>query len=420
MSGAGPHFVTTALLHFDHPDIVLIDQLYMIRQWYTPASVTWHSMDATWLEDFNRKHELKQAAKKATEEEAAKKAAEKEAAKQEQAANDNQDDDEPIYSRYKDLTVVDPMGAPKEIRKFKMEPNVISFGSAKLDIFRSSNAANGISSAEWFPAENGWDQKTLDEWQNLLGGDRIDESAYETSQKDQFGPYAAGSYMSHYKLMKSFQTRVNQNPPDLYLVFEDDSRCFKGLLSEVENIVRRLPLDWDILYLGGRHISYFGDFFPSLIANATSASLRSDICRGAFGKAAGPLAPDGSRNISNNDPYWRAMYLIDSEAYVLNPNRLGVVLGVLEDQVDDGHEPVDQRLARYMAMGKIHAYSSAQQLCIQEHSDPDWDLETPRPWEGSFGFPTEAVNSHPGISQTHMWGKILLDKEESAHCVGAY
>lgn len=52
LNGAGPSFVTAALYFFDDPDIVLIDQLYMIRQWYTPKSVTYHSVDATWRESY--------------------------------------------------------------------------------------------------------------------------------------------------------------------------------------------------------------------------------------------------------------------------------------------------------------------------------------------------------------------------------
>jgi len=54
MAGAGPTFITVALYHFDDPDIVLIDQLYMIRQWFTPRSVTYHTMDGTWRESYCR------------------------------------------------------------------------------------------------------------------------------------------------------------------------------------------------------------------------------------------------------------------------------------------------------------------------------------------------------------------------------
>jgi hypothetical protein len=141
-----------------------------------------------------------------------------------------------------------------------------------------------------------------------------------------------------------------------------------------------------------------------------------------FGKATGPLAPDGSRNISRSDPYWRAMYHVHTHAYVVNPDRIERVLAVLEEKV--GHEPIDQRLANAMASESLIAYMTSENMCEQASLmstyTPGWDGKTPQPWMGHFGFPENAVHQHPGISESHMWGRIVLDEHDSPSCQGVY
>uniref|UniRef100_A0A7S2UCA2 Uncharacterized protein n=1 Tax=Attheya septentrionalis TaxID=420275 RepID=A0A7S2UCA2_9STRA len=61
MSGVGSSFVTAAMYIYDDPDIILIDQNFMIRQSpVTEAHITYHTMDGTWLEDYKKAQELKQ------------------------------------------------------------------------------------------------------------------------------------------------------------------------------------------------------------------------------------------------------------------------------------------------------------------------------------------------------------------------
>jgi hypothetical protein len=61
MSGVGSSFVTAAMYIYDDPDIILIDQNFMIRQSpVTEAHITYHTMDGTWLEDYQKAQELKQ------------------------------------------------------------------------------------------------------------------------------------------------------------------------------------------------------------------------------------------------------------------------------------------------------------------------------------------------------------------------
>jgi hypothetical protein len=50
MSGAGPDFLTAAVSYFDDPDVVFVHKNHLInRRFITNQSVTYHTMDATWL-----------------------------------------------------------------------------------------------------------------------------------------------------------------------------------------------------------------------------------------------------------------------------------------------------------------------------------------------------------------------------------
>ncbi|EJK56356.1 hypothetical protein THAOC_23775 [Thalassiosira oceanica] len=176
--------------------------------------------------------------------------------------------------------------------------------------FKDFVQANLSSEGEfnWVHGENGWDQRVADEWVGLTGGPALNVTTYKPFEKDQFGPHAA-----------------------------------------VHKTLTALPDDWDILFFGSRPISYFDDFNGTKPGASTPSSLRQDICNGMFGKARGPLAPDGSRNISNHDPYWRASYLVHTHAYAVNPRRIEHVLKVLEGK--QGHEPIDARFAKAMDSG---------------------------------------------------------------------
>lgn len=226
--------------------------------------------------------------------------------------------------------------------------------------------------------------------------------------------------MSHYYLMKYLHHKYTGSA-SAYVVFEDDARCITGWREQVDKTLSFLPDDWDLLFIGGRPISYFHEF-NRVSSFGAQFSLRHDICTGVFGKASGPLAPDGSRNISRSDPYWRAMYLVHTHAYVLNPVRMQRVLGVLEGK--EGHEPIDQRLATAMANSRLVAYMTPENICEQSNLmltyTPDWNGKTPQPWMGHFGFPEEALRQHPSISESHMWGKIILDQDDSEECRGKY
>ena len=229
--------------------------------------------------------------------------------------------------------------------------------------------------------------------------------------------------MSHYKLIRHLDgVGEPSHSAGAYIVFEDDARCIRDWQNEVLKTLTALPDDWDILFFGGRPISYFHEFSGTKSGASNPSSLRHDICSGMFGKARGPLAPDGTRNISNCDPYWRASYLVHTHAYAINPRRIDRVLEVLEGK--QGHESIDARFAKAMDSGMLAAYMTPENICEQSdlmsYYTPNWDGVTPQPWLGHFGFPPEAVKQHPGIHEAHMWGRILLDGDDSPACTGVY
>ncbi len=264
---------------------------------------------------------------------------------------------------------------------------VIGRNSAHYRNFLDANNFSG-GDFSWVPHTVGHDQRVLDEWREIAGGDPLNIEDYDPTVKYQFGPHAAGCYLSHFKLLKLLQ----RSDPTLgaYVVFEEDARCVRGWRAQVDKALALLPQDWDIYFIGGRPISYFTKFEKEA---KYGISLRRDICMGVFGEANGSLAPDGGRNISKADPYWRAMYHVHTHAYVVNPRNIGNILAVLERK--EGHEPIDQRLSNAMASGRLNAFMSTENICEQEDLMdsyvPSWDGVTPQPWLGHFGFPDAAV-----------------------------
>lgn len=66
--------------------------------------------------------------------------------------------------------------------------------------------------------------------------------------------------------------------------------------------------------------------------DSSKETLRRDICRGAFGKGTAPLAPDGSRELSEDQPYCQIKCLLNTHAYVVNPKRIHRVMDVLKPE----------------------------------------------------------------------------------------
>jgi hypothetical protein len=114
----------------------------------------------------------------------------------------------------------------------------------------------------------------------------------------------------------------------------------------------------------------------------TNQLIRHAICQGDFGKASGPLAPDGSRSLSqdnNQQAYWRSDYLTNTHSYVVNPQRVGHVASLLHPTMD---VPVDIRLGDLMKAGQLNAYMTTRMWCDQT-TQP---LLEPQTWSGFFVF----------------------------------
>jgi hypothetical protein len=281
----------------------------------------------------------------------------------------------------------------------------------------------------WWQGVNGFDPKTLKLWQELWGGSeiRLDDFQLDSNAeinnvtvtkkdpKDPNGPHAIGCSLSHWTLVRQLQYNQRQHihsgndrPVDYYIVFEDDAVCSSDLHSKISNVVRRLPSDWDMLYLGGKpfslvqNVTYtytyphphthrhggdvhdpatqnkemrrtINEFFKhdDETNNNNKVKNQTDFCSRVYRTATGPLAPDGSRHLRPDQPYWKINYMTNIEAYVVNSRSLDKVLNVLDpygghDRHGDYNFPGDIRLANAMNSGDLNVFMSPQKLCFQE------------------------------------------------------
>lgn len=157
-----------------------------------------------------------------------------------------------------------------------------------------------------------------------------------------------------------------------------------------------LPYDWDMLYIGGKPITYFKG--PVRRFNdSTKDSLRRDICRGAFGLGSTPLAPDGTRNLTEDQPYWKNRYMTNTHSYVINPRRIENVLRVLEPK---RNVPIDILLAEHMSRD-LNVYMTTRVFC---HSDFNKKLNETYAWRGYYGFSFRNLsNVHPALESHYLW-----------------
>jgi len=188
----------------------------------------------------------------------------------------------------------------------------------------------------------------------------------------------------------------------LFFVFEDDTSCIPDLVNQTLKAIQDLPSDWDMFYVGGKPFTNFYEGLALNFSDATEQTIRRDICRGAFGKGESPLAPDGSRRLSQNDPYWQLKYMFNTHAYVVNPRRVHMVLKVLHLQPPQETLPVDDRLAKAMEGGDINVYMSTQCWCQGGDVDSK-KMNEPVDWAGYYYFNLER-GTHPAVkNDPHLW-----------------
>jgi len=300
------------------------------------------------------------------------------------------------------------------------ESFVISLDPGKADRFIERNRHADLDPVLWVPGVDGFHQRNLDVWAQLLPAGKhppLNASAFTAKDKGLYAsPHAVGCYLAHWNLLRTLGHRPVQLRPEAYLVFEDDTSCAPNLASHVLKTIRQLPEDWDMLYVGGKPIAYFRNAVDvsAVLSKATNPSdgtarsststLRRDICRGDFGMAHGPLAPDGSRVLlEDQQPYWQTKYMANTDAYVLNPNRIHHLLEHLNPHK---HTPIDMFLGDLIARNEIQAFMTTRLWCIQpREGKTSAVLDAPLPWQGYFGFLFQpVVDVHPALNgKSYAW-----------------
>jgi len=300
------------------------------------------------------------------------------------------------------------------------ESFVIAFDQKKATDFIERNHHADLDPVLWVLGVDGFHQKHLDVWAQLLpGGEKpLNASAFTAEHKGEYAsPHAVGCYLAHWNLLRSLAHRPIQLRPAAYLIFEDDAGCAPNLVPHVLETMRQLPQDWDILFIGGKPFSSFKNpvDVSAVLSRATCddgasrksspRTLRRDICRGDFGLADGPLAPDGSRLLSEypQQACWQTKSHTNADACVVNPQRLDHLLGLLQPV---RYAPIDIVLADHILENKIKSYMTTRMWCVQQpKGQTSAVLESPTTWEGYFAFQYEPiVKVHPGLQgQQHVW-----------------
>lgn len=296
---------------------------------------------------------------------------------------------------------------PTTSRRTLVESNVISFDVEKVNefIIRNGHSFDG-KPVLWVPGVDGFHQPVLNQWAKLVGETPVNASLFERNKQEDkdnhHSPHAVGCYLAHWHLLKSLQHRPPELRPELFFVFEDDTSCIPNLVNKTLSATRQLPSDWEMFYIGGKPYTDFPEGLQKNFSDSTESTLRRDICRGAFGRGTAPLAPDGSRQLSEDQPYWQIKCILNTHAYVVNPRRVNRIMEVLKPQQT---EPIDQRLASAMERGsELNVYMSTQNWCSGEIYPQK--MNEPTEWAGYFYFNLEK-GMHPGARKNNVWQEKL-------------
>lgn len=312
-----------------------------------------------------------------------------------------------VSERYQTKAIATPTR-----RRNITESYVISFDNERARKFMKRNRRSGINPALWMPGVDGFSQKILDLWAQMTGvWPPINASLFDPhnpQDKDGYGtPHAVGCYMAHWHLLRQLGHHDRELRPDLYFVFEDDASCIPNLEKRTLEVASMLPDDWDMLYIGGKPFTQFRGPVHKF-QDSNKDTLRRDICRGAFGLGDNPLAPDGTRNLTEDQPYWQNKYMTNTHSYVINPQRIENILQVLKPREN---VPIDILLADHMSRD-LNVYMTTRVFC---DSTPDVQLNEPIAWPGYFSFYPEGVKkigrAHPALKRSdgpYVWQTNML------------
>lgn len=116
-----------------------------------------------------------------------------------------------------------------------------------------------------------------------------------------------GCAISHYEIIKDISKDNNNN---IYIILEDDINFKKNFISNVKEVIKKAPKDWDIIYIGYGPIS--DDYKNKKINNNF---FRTNRIHGTFGYI---LNKKGASKILNIFPI---KYQIDTELYLASRNK---------------------------------------------------------------------------------------------------
>lgn len=103
---------------------------------------------------------------------------------------------------------------------------------------------------------------------------------------------------------------------------------------------------------------------------STSSQFPLDACAGQLGAGDSPLAPDGTRNLRLDQPFWRTLSITDTHAYIVNPARVERVLSVLDPT--QCADPVDICYSDAMP-AVLRVYTPTQPLCNLHDRTQKWE-----------------------------------------------
>jgi GR25 family glycosyltransferase involved in LPS biosynthesis len=293
------------------------------------------------------------------------------------------------------------------------ESFVLSMDTNKAHNFKQRNDNSALGDVLWVPGVDGYVQGNLDQFAKVSDGwPAVNAALFDRhNQKDKDAyrsPHAVGCYLAHWHLLRQLNHRLMELRPDLYFVFEDDADCVTDLVNRTLASTSQLPSDWDIFYLGGKPITYFKDVYVNYTKPSPSpAGPQPDWCRGDLGRGRGPLAPDGSRALTDHQPYWKVKYLSNTHSYVVNPQRIDHLLQIIKPA--RLYEPLDIVLADAMDDGKLQAYMAPQKWCSAEPNANDQSRVTdPVPWDGFFAYTyyTTPAQTKNRVYISYRWQKM--------------
>ncbi|KAL3920626.1 MAG: hypothetical protein SGILL_003164 [Bacillariaceae sp.] len=260
--------------------------------------------------------------------------------------------------------------------KLSIQSYAVSFHEKKVQDFRERNKLAGFSTVQLFPAVNGHDEKVLQEWSSITNEPYYNISDHRNPKDKTKAPFhRIGCFWSHWNLLRVAAAGWEQSElyPDALMVFEDDAICVDNTKESVLEVLRSLPDDWDILYIGGKPFQqlYGGSYQGPKTKDGYQRlqDFRPFFCNGTLGSStSGPFAPDMSHAISPEQPYWKTNYITNTHSYIVNPKSAHKILNVIEASRSlKKNKPIDIIFAESMGRN-INAYMSPMMYCKQPGS----------------------------------------------------